>query len=423
MLNWVQVFQADELSEQPAERRRVPTQLRPQPGDDHHRRRRGASPARSRSTTSTSTSGSTRGRPLRPHHRLLLLRVRRHGPGAHLQRGAGRRHRRAADPGLRRPLRRRGPGRATSRPPCRSDLQAKAREQLGQRRGAVVALDPRTGAVLALWDYPSYDPNALATPRLRGGQGGSGLPRSPRQQQPADRHLVPGPLLPRARRSRSSSARSGLKFGVVTAGLAQLPGRGVLHAAGHEPAAGQLPHLRRDAVPDPGRVLQHVLRPHGRREPAARTGPGRGRGLRLRRRAADRPPRRRSRRTSRTPGAPGLRRLPRPVRHRAVRGAGHAAPDGAGRRGHRQRRRDHGALRRRGAAGRRRRRRSTPTTRSIWRQPHQRRGRRHHAGGDAGRRHRPGTATNLQGPRRPGRRRPRPVRPSSAPTRRRPTPG
>ena len=44
-----------------------------------------------------------------------------------------------------------------------NDLQTKAREQLGQRRGAVVAIDPRTGAVLALWDYPSYDPNALAT--------------------------------------------------------------------------------------------------------------------------------------------------------------------------------------------------------------------------------------------------------------------
>jgi len=45
----------------------------------------------------------------------------------------------------------------------RTDLQTKAREQLGQRQGAVVALDPRSGAVLALWDYPSYDPNALAT--------------------------------------------------------------------------------------------------------------------------------------------------------------------------------------------------------------------------------------------------------------------
>lgn len=42
-------------------------------------------------------------------------------------------------------------------------VQRVARDQLGERDGAVVALDPRTGAVLALWSYPSYDPNVLAS--------------------------------------------------------------------------------------------------------------------------------------------------------------------------------------------------------------------------------------------------------------------
>ena len=34
--------------------------------------------------------------------------------------------------------------------------------QLGDRPGSVVALDPRTGAILALWSNPSYDPNLLS---------------------------------------------------------------------------------------------------------------------------------------------------------------------------------------------------------------------------------------------------------------------
>lgn len=44
----------------------------------------------------------------------------------------------------------------------RADLQRLAAEQLGQRRGSVVALDPRTGAILAMVSFPTYDPNLLA---------------------------------------------------------------------------------------------------------------------------------------------------------------------------------------------------------------------------------------------------------------------
>ncbi len=45
----------------------------------------------------------------------------------------------------------------------RDDAQRAARDALADREGSVVALDPRTGAVLALWSFPSYDPNALST--------------------------------------------------------------------------------------------------------------------------------------------------------------------------------------------------------------------------------------------------------------------
>jgi peptidoglycan glycosyltransferase len=45
----------------------------------------------------------------------------------------------------------------------RADVQEVARQALGDQRGSVVALDPRTGAVLAMWSFPSYDPNPLSS--------------------------------------------------------------------------------------------------------------------------------------------------------------------------------------------------------------------------------------------------------------------
>ncbi len=42
-------------------------------------------------------------------------------------------------------------------------IQRAAEEALGDQRGAVVALDPRTGAVLAMVSHPNYDPNGLVS--------------------------------------------------------------------------------------------------------------------------------------------------------------------------------------------------------------------------------------------------------------------
>ncbi|WP_436794206.1 peptidoglycan D,D-transpeptidase FtsI family protein [Actinospongicola halichondriae] len=44
----------------------------------------------------------------------------------------------------------------------RADVQRVAREALGDRRGSVVAIDPRTGEILTMWSFPSFDPNAVA---------------------------------------------------------------------------------------------------------------------------------------------------------------------------------------------------------------------------------------------------------------------
>jgi penicillin-binding protein A len=45
----------------------------------------------------------------------------------------------------------------------RADLQQVAKDALGAKEGSVVLLDPRTGAVRAMWSNPGFDPNTVAT--------------------------------------------------------------------------------------------------------------------------------------------------------------------------------------------------------------------------------------------------------------------
>ncbi len=90
-------------------------------------------------------------------------------------------------------------------------LQETAARELGDRKGAVVALDPRTGAVLAMADYPRYDPNLLAGhDQEEVSEAWEALNDDP------DR-----PLLPRAYRERYFPGSS---FKVVTAATALATG-------------------------------------------------------------------------------------------------------------------------------------------------------------------------------------------------------
>lgn len=86
-------------------------------------------------------------------------------------------------------------------------LQQVARDALGDRKGAVVALDPTTGAVLALWGNPTYDPNPLSA-------HDQNAVRESWESLQAD----PGkPMLPRSYRERYAP---GSTFKVITAAAA-----------------------------------------------------------------------------------------------------------------------------------------------------------------------------------------------------------
>ena len=84
------------------------------------------------------------------------------------------------------------------------NLQSVARSALGEQRGAVVALDPRTGAILAMVSTPDFDPNSLV-----GGSAG-----------PTGDALDNDPAQPLLNRATAASYAPGSTFKVITAAAA-----------------------------------------------------------------------------------------------------------------------------------------------------------------------------------------------------------
>ena len=88
-----------------------------------------------------------------------------------------------------------------------SRLQGAATEALGGRKGAVVALDPKTGAVLSMVTSPTYDPNVT-------------IPAKGRDTEKAWAELNADPAKPLIDRCTSGLYPPGSSFKVVTASAA-----------------------------------------------------------------------------------------------------------------------------------------------------------------------------------------------------------
>jgi penicillin-binding protein 2 len=110
------------------------------------------------------------------------------------------------------------------------DLQMAAEASLGDRPGAVVAIDPRTGEVLAMVSHPSFDPNSFAT-RI-----------DPKEWN----QLTNDPLKPLMNKAIQAQLAPGSVFKVVTATAALETGvikpDFTLHCAGEVTIYGHLYH-------------------------------------------------------------------------------------------------------------------------------------------------------------------------------------
>jgi peptidoglycan glycosyltransferase len=112
----------------------------------------------------------------------------------------------------------------------RNDVQEVARQELGERKGSVVALDPRNGEILALWSFPSYDPNVLATHDFNAAEQASTLlnadPEKPILARSYQDNFFPGSTF------KIVTAAAGVERGGVTEDQPAYPARSAYQPVG-----------------------------------------------------------------------------------------------------------------------------------------------------------------------------------------------
>ena len=95
------------------------------------------------------------------------------------------------------------------------EIQQAAYEALGNREGAVVALDPSTGAILAMVSSPSYDPSVFAT-RDGNAANEANTNLSEDSSRPLDNRAIAGNLYPPGSTFKIITTAAALRTGKVT---------------------------------------------------------------------------------------------------------------------------------------------------------------------------------------------------------------
>ena len=135
-------------------------------------------------------------------------------------------------------------------------LQKVASDALGSQPGAVVAIDPRSGDILAMVSNPTFDPNELSSQDTGGGPGGVEAP----ERRPAHAAAVP-------RQRRAVPARVDVQDGHGLRGARERlrPGQRVAEPPRARPAAHERDH------PELRRRIMSGRRDHDARSPRSPT--------------------------------------------------------------------------------------------------------------------------------------------------------